>query len=170
MKTAYNMISRTTTLVDQLFPLRHHKLSQDLPMDYGEDLRRELKSIMKDWELSGICQHDVMAGGYALVALVDETVMLSAWPGKIHWAENLLQVEIFGERLAGVQFYERLTTLLQAPDRSLSVLTVYHACLALGFKGQYIVGQSGNKEHMQRLLSHVLLHDMGLQDQAGLSS
>lgn len=167
MKTAYSMISHTTTLLDLLFPLRHDKLSQDLPLSYGEELRRELKCILKNWEASGVSSNDVMAGGYALVALVDETVMLSAWPGKMQWSEYLLQVEMFGERLAGVQFYERLTALLQAPERSLSVLTVYHACLSLGFKGQYIVGQSTHKNDMQRLLNHVLVQDMGLQDKAG---
>lgn len=157
---SYDMITRATGLLNQLIPVRHQKSALLLPDDHGLQIRRELKQVMKDWKLSGQSESDVMDAAYALAALIDEAIMLSVWPGKVQWSEHLLQVELFSERLAGVHFYDRVTRLIEAPNRSISVLTMYHACLALGFKGQYIVGQGEQIEIIKNVLASIIMHDM----------
>jgi len=74
---------------------------------------------------------------YALAALVDEKVMSSAWPHKLSWMGKPLQLEYFGDNLAGEGFFQKLTKLRQSGNRNIDALEVYYLCLQLGFEGMY---------------------------------
>jgi len=75
---------------------------------------------------------------YAMVALIDEIILLSAWPLKDSWSGRPLQLEYFNDFSAGEEFYNKLETLRNTDDaRKLEVLEVYYTALALGFKGRY---------------------------------
>ena len=72
---------------------------------------------------------------YAVVALVDETVMSSTWPGAEQWRREPLQVHYYDNLLAGEQFFVRLDELRTGPDDDL--LEVYFLCLCAGFQGRF---------------------------------
>ena len=72
---------------------------------------------------------------YAVVALVDETVMSSTWPGAEQWRREPLQVHYYDNLLAGEQFFVRLDELRGDADADL--LEVYFLCLCAGFQGRY---------------------------------
>ncbi len=72
---------------------------------------------------------------YAVVALVDETVMSSSWPGAEQWRREPLQVHYYDNLLAGEQFFVRLDELRGDADADL--LEVYFLCLCAGFQGRY---------------------------------
>lgn len=72
---------------------------------------------------------------YAVVALVDETVMASDWPGAEQWRREPLQVHYYDNLLAGEQFFERLDELRSGADDDL--LEIYFLCLCAGFKGRF---------------------------------
>jgi type IV/VI secretion system ImpK/VasF family protein len=74
---------------------------------------------------------------YALAAYVDEVVLASNWMGKLTWVGNPLQLDFFGERLAGEHFFERLEKLLISGAKEIDALMIYYICLQLGFKGKY---------------------------------
>jgi type VI secretion system protein ImpK len=74
---------------------------------------------------------------YALAAFVDEKVMSSAWPHKLSWMGKPLQIEYFGDNLAGEGFFQKLTKLRQSGNRNIDALEVYYLCLQLGFEGMY---------------------------------
>ena len=74
---------------------------------------------------------------YALAAFVDEKVMSSAWPYKLSWMGKPLQIEYFGDNLAGEGFFQKLTKLRQSGNRNIDALEVYYLCLQLGFEGMY---------------------------------
>lgn len=74
---------------------------------------------------------------YAVVAFIDEKVLSSAWAGRSTWMGRPLQLEYFGEHLAGENFFHRLARLRQGGERSVDVLEVYYTCLQLGFEGMY---------------------------------
>ncbi len=76
---------------------------------------------------------------FALAAFVDETVMSTNLPLREEWENFPLQLEYFGEQLAGVKFFERLEELLKHIDTEADVVEVYYMCLLLGFKGKYKV-------------------------------
>jgi|GEM_PF-372419 type VI secretion system protein ImpK len=74
---------------------------------------------------------------YALAAFVDEKVMSSAWPHRLSWMGKPLQLEYFGDNLAGEGFFQKLTKLRQSGNRNIDALEVYYLCMQLGFEGMY---------------------------------
>lgn len=74
-------------------------------------------------------------GQYAAVALVDETVMTSDWPGAEQWRREPLQKHYFDNFLAGEHFFTRLDELRSGADDDL--LEIYFLCLCAGFQGRF---------------------------------
>ncbi len=72
---------------------------------------------------------------YAVVALVDEIVLSSTWPGSEQWRREPLQVHYYDNLLAGEQFFVRLDELRGDTDADL--LEVYFLCLCAGFQGRF---------------------------------
>src|SRR5262249_23521135 len=82
---------------------------------------------------------------YAGVALVDETVMSSTWPGAEQWRREPLQVHYYDNLLAGEQFFVRLDELRSGADDDL--LEVYFLCLCAGFQGRFRDDPAGVTAH-----------------------
>jgi len=78
-------------------------------------------------------------GTYAVVALLDESILNSPGPLKGEWVGYPLQQELFGENVAGENFFLQLRDLLARPDSGdlADILEVFLLCLLLGFKGRY---------------------------------
>lgn len=76
---------------------------------------------------------------YAVVALLDESILNSPGPLRGVWVGYPLQQELFGENVAGENFYLQLRDLLARPDTPElgEILEVFLLCLLLGFKGRY---------------------------------
>jgi len=82
---------------------------------------------------------DVYACKYAFCATVDEAVMMSSFKVRDAWQRLPLQLQFFGEQLAGEQFFERLEALRREGARRVQALEVFHMCLLLGFQGKYLI-------------------------------
>jgi type VI secretion system protein ImpK len=61
--------------------------------------------------------------------------MSSDWDHAADWGQEPLQVQYFGQFLAGEEFFHRLDALLGGSN--LEVLDVYFTCLCAGFRGMY---------------------------------
>lgn len=76
---------------------------------------------------------------YLKVALADELLLHGPWwRGRDHWMDNLLEMSLFGTRVAGERVFQRLDDVLAArspPDPDL--LSIYLAVLSLGFRGRH---------------------------------
>ncbi len=107
----------------------------------GQDLRAKFTRGFDDFERR--CYEMQLDTGivsdakYAIAAFVDEKVMGSAWSQKLSWMGKPLQLEYFGDNLAGEGFFQKLTKLRQSGDRNVDVLEIYYFCLQLGFEGMY---------------------------------
>jgi type VI secretion system protein ImpK len=82
---------------------------------------------------------------YAYIALLDESVLNSTHPMFAEWSRQPLQEEVFGEHMAGENFFRGLNDLLGQQDSHAlgDLLEVYQLCLLLGFRGRYGVGDPG---------------------------
>jgi type VI secretion system protein ImpK len=93
---------------------------------------------------------------YALVALLDETVMSTPGECRNFWVTNPVQLELFGDNLAGEGFFKRLEKLMADPERMKDVLEIYYLCLSLGFEGKYKLGNASERnvaiDNLARLL------------------
>jgi len=107
---------------------------------------------------AGNSEGEVNAAKYALVALVDETILLSDLPVKDEWLGRPLQMHYFDEFAAGEEFYNKLEALrLNRSPQGAEVLEVYHLCMTMGFTGKY--GDSKGAER-RRVLMEGVAHDI----------
>lgn len=110
--------------------------------DRGE-FRRHLLSLLGQADAStrqaGYSPEYAKLATYAVVALLDESILNSRGPLREAWVGYPLQQELFGENVGGENFYLQLRDLLSRPDsRDLAdILEVFLLCLLLGFKGRY---------------------------------
>lgn len=116
----------------------------------------------------GFPPRDVQDIGFALVALIDETVMAAGGELREHWLSCSLQLQLFNTNIAGQEFFRRLHDIRQTPGR-LEALKAYYLCLLFGFRGQYRV--RGREVELQRVVDDVsqALHQGGLLRDAPLS-
>lgn len=104
-----------------------------------------------------ITSQQIQRATYALVALLDETVLSSNGSCYDYWITNPLQLELFGDTLAGQHFYDTLETMLQSPEKNKEVLKIYYLCLCLGFQGKFKLGNTEEREEIICTLAQVLL-------------
>ena len=101
---------------------------------------------------AGIAPTDREAAVYALVALTDETVLNTKGPARDAWIARPLQLELFGQNVAGEEFYTRLETYRKDRENRIEALEVYYCCLAFGFMGKL---RLAGTERLRALLSDV---------------
>lgn len=112
------------------------------PMD-AEVFRERVKQFLTQFERGagklGASAEDIYACKYAFCATVDEAVLMSSFKVRENWQRMPLQVQFFGEQLAGEQFFLKLDEFRQQGSSRLQVLEVYQMCLLLGFQGKYLI-------------------------------
>jgi type VI secretion system protein ImpK len=109
----------------------------------GPDFRERVRTFLETFEArgkaAGRSRDLVLDAKYALCACLDETILAFIPAVRESWAHRPLQLEAFGDHLAGEGFFLRLERLRQDPARALEALEVYHLCLLLGFQGRYLL-------------------------------
>jgi type VI secretion system protein ImpK len=102
-----------------------------------------VQQFLADFERSAkkmdIPAEDVYATKYAFCAAVDETVLTSGFSIRDAWMLQPLQLTLFGEQLAGENFFARLEDLRAQGAPRLQSLEVFYMCLLLGFQGKYMI-------------------------------
>ncbi|WP_347929651.1 DotU/TssL family secretion system protein [Pseudomonas helvetica] len=89
----------------------------------------------------------VTAVVYAFVALIDETLLFTAWPGQLGWQDKPLESRMYASRQAGERLPLAIKTLLddQVPATR-DLANVYLQCLVLGFEGR-LRGEQNQLQH-----------------------
>jgi type VI secretion system protein ImpK len=113
--------------------------------DFRTSIRAALKAAMEQAKLLGYSSEINQLSFFAVVALLDESVLKLQNPSFADWAQRPLQEEMFGHNRAGEVFFEHLRTLLARQDsqENADCLEVYCLCMLLGFKGQYALSHAG---------------------------
>lgn len=109
----------------------------------ADDFRERIKSFLAEFERGahrlGVSAENGHLAKFAFCALIDEVVLMSQLQVRDTWERRPLQLELFGEQLAGERFYEYLERLRGEGAARLQVLEVFHMCLLLGFQGRYVL-------------------------------
>ena len=105
-------------------PFDQAKSHMDRLIRESEALFETLRGNREDFDLAR----------FAVFAWIDETIMKSAWEGRMHWQGEQLQRLFFQTSDAGELFFQKLNTI--GPHQN-QVREIYYICLALGFTGQY---------------------------------
>lgn len=103
----------------------------------------------------------IYACKYAFCATVDEAILMSQFRAKESWQRMPLQVQYFGEQLAGEQFFTKLEDLRRQGASQSQVLEVFHMCLLLGFQGKYLMEGSEKLNYLTARLGDEIAHLKG---------
>lgn len=112
--------------------------------DFRTSIRAALKAAMEQAKSLGYSSEVNQLAFFAVVALLDESVLKMQNPAFADWAQRPLQEEMFGHNRAGEVFFDHLRNLLSRQDsaETADCLEVYCLCILLGFKGKYALGPS----------------------------
>src|SRR5580658_5536520 len=114
---------------------------QSVPNSQGfrNSIRAALKTAMEEAKAYGYSSELNQLAFFAVVALLDESVLKLQSAAFADWAQRPLQEEMFGHNRAGEVFFEHLRALLARQDsyEAADCLEVYCLCMLLGFRGQY---------------------------------
>lgn len=118
------------------------RAARQLPPD-ATSFRAHIKQLLaradQDARAAGYDANTARLAVYAFIALLDESVLTSSQPIFAQWSGQPLQEEVFGEHMAGENFFRTVHDLLgqQDSDSLADLLEVYQLCLMLGFHGRY---------------------------------
>ncbi|KSL44762.1 type VI secretion system protein ImpK [Pseudomonas aeruginosa] len=126
--------------------------AQDVPRMVERALELSTRITRRLWRSAFASVGDaagvqVKAMVYAFVALVDETLVFSAWPGQGAWQDKPLESHLYGSRQAGEYLPLAIKRLLdERAPASRDLANVYLQCLILGFRGR-LRGPRGEALH-----------------------
>jgi type VI secretion system protein ImpK len=131
------LVECAAPIAKQIADLHGDAIPQDATAMHArfEDLFRAFESRAIR---AGYTENETAAAKYALVAVADESILLSNLPIKDEWLNRPLQMVFFDDFSAGETFYEKLDAArTNRTPKAADVLEVFHLCLALGFKGKH---------------------------------
>ncbi len=112
--------------------------------DFRTSIRAALRAAMEQAKSLGYSSEANQLAFFAVVSLLDESVLKLQHPAFADWAQRPLQEEMFGHNRAGEVFFDNLRTLLarQDSEETADLLEVYVLCMLLGFKGKYALSSA----------------------------
>ena len=109
----------------------------------SNSLRPQVAALLEDFERRAeryrFSHKIIQVSKFALASFVDETVLTNNFPLRDEWEKYPLQLEYFGEQLAGNKFFEKLQAMLKQIEATQDAVEIYYVCMLLGFKGRYAI-------------------------------
>jgi len=109
----------------------------------SNDLRPKIAAMLMDFEKRAeryrFNHKIIQVSKFALASFVDETVLTNNFHLKEEWEKYPLQLEYFGEQLAGNKFFDKLSSMVKQVEQTADAVEIYYYCMLLGFKGKYAV-------------------------------
>jgi len=99
---------------------------------------------------SGVAEEDARIAKFALCETADDLVGNLPWPARDAWLAHSLVARFFHTKPTGAGFYQALNGILAKPEAHYDLLELMHACLSLGFEGQYR-GLPGERDTLERV-------------------
>ena len=121
--------------------LRDFHVKEQQTPGTAADFKLRIQEFLADFERDArkLCASadDIFASKYAFCAAVDECILSSNFEMRVQWERQPLQMALFGEQLAGENFFHHLEKCRAQGVSRLLALEVFHLCLLLGFQGKY---------------------------------
>jgi type VI secretion system protein ImpK len=121
-------------------------------------MKAALRDVERKSRGAGYSPDDIREGAFAVVAFLDEAILSSKDPKAEEWRKKPLNVELFGQAIAGDVFFDKLIDIERRSDsaRLADLLEVYLVCLLLGFEGRYAPPLQGEAYRiMERLRERI---------------
>ncbi|CAN7728110.1 type VI secretion system protein TssL, long form [Mesorhizobium amorphae] len=118
----------------------------------AEHIAEAVEKFGRTIEKSGVADEDERIAKFALCETVDDLVGNLPWPKEETWARHGMVSRFFHVEPTGTGFFEALNKILAKPETHYDLLELMHACLSLGFEGQYrgLPREDNNLERVRR--------------------
>jgi type VI secretion system protein ImpK len=113
------------------------------PLADVETFRKRMKAALQDVEreanVAGYGSAEIRDAEFAVVAFLDETILSSKEPKAEEWRKRPLNIDLFGQAIAGDVFYDKLNDIERRHDSPhlADLIEIYLLCLLLGFEGRF---------------------------------
>jgi type VI secretion system protein ImpK len=116
----------------------------------ADSLAALVEGFERDISLAGASETDIRMASYALCETIDD--IMAELPGfsRELWLPQGMLARFFETSAAGRGFFAALNQLLGDPAEHSDLLEFMHACIALGFKGQYRSAGLAELEQVRR--------------------
>lgn len=113
-----------------------------------------LDEAQRKASVSGQLAHDFDLAKHALVYWIDEILINSHWSHALEWRQQILEWDIYQERLRADRFFEKAqeAEALAGTDP----LETYYLCVALGFRGRYVDSQIELRGWAERIYNRIV--------------
>jgi type VI secretion system protein ImpK len=115
-----------------------------------QHVARTIGEVEKKLLAASIPDEQVQIAKYALCATADDIVQNLPGTDKHIWMQHSMLAQFFGVRTSGIGFFDKIRQLTSNPTVYYNLLELLHACLSLGFEGQYR-GAAGGDIELQRV-------------------
>lgn len=131
----------------------------------AEQFSNQLRQLLDDFERGArrldVSVDDVFAAKYAFCAAADEIVLSSETPIREEWERAPLQLQLFGDQLAGENFFVELEEVRRRGQASVQALEVFYMCLLTGFEGKYALDGKEKLNYLVATLDKEIAHLKG---------
>lgn len=126
---------------------------------------RFLATFERNARALDVSADDIYASKYAFCAALDETILSSDMAIRDIWERAPLQLTLFGDQLAGENFYAKLEEIRHRGQTSLQALEVFYMCLLTGFQGKYMLESKEKLNYLIATLDKEIVHLRGKRAQ-----
>ena len=116
----------------------------------AEHIAEAIETFDREMAKAGVAEEDGRIAKFALCETADDLVGNLPWPKDNAWGPHGLMEQFFHTKPTGAGFYEALNKILVSPEGNHDLLELMHACLSLGFEGQYR-GRAGERDTLERV-------------------
>jgi type VI secretion system protein ImpK len=120
------------------------------PATAADNFAGMVEAFERDISLAGAGEADIRMASYALCETIDDIVAELPGFSRESWLPQGMLARFFETSSAGRGFFAALNQLLADPAEHGDLLEFMHACIALGFKGQYRVQGLAELEQVRR--------------------
>jgi len=124
-------------------------------------MQKFLGDVERNAKKLDVSPEDVYAAKYAFCASVDEIILRSSFGIRDAWERRPLQLTMFGDQLAGENFFKQLEDLRVRGNAHIQALEVFHMCLLLGFQGKYALEGPEKLNYLTARLGDEIAHLKG---------
>jgi type VI secretion system protein ImpK len=151
--------------------LRSRKFALGDSAVFRTQIRKALQQAEHTAQVLGYSQDDIRLSSFAVVSLLDETILNSSNPAFRDWAQKPLMLDLFGTLTAGETCFEHMRAIAKRPESKFAtdLLEIYVLCLMLGFRGRYSSGSDDQLRTWRDPMIERILRSRGTTDRVQLS-
>jgi type VI secretion system protein ImpK len=118
----------------------------------AEELATFIGNFQRRIADAGVAGEDARMAAFALCETADDIAMNLPGMAAGWWKDNGMAARFFQAGVHGTGFFAALNKALAEPEGHKDLIELMHACLSLGFEGQYrgAAGQDGSLERVRR--------------------